>query len=443
MTDDRRQALGLEAADFGLGLRPKNIGARVRRVEDRRLLTGQGAFTGDRIVPGALHIAFCRSDHPHALISRISTAAAEAMPGVIGVYTARELNGLIEPVYATSRLPDYHSTALHPLAHEKVRYVGEPIVAVLATTRYLAEDALDRIEIAYEPLETVIDPERAAFKDAPLLHEEAGTNILATREFARGDLAEAMARATVRVGGRFRFRRKAPVALEPRACFAEYDRGRRLLTLTVSTQIPGILRDVLADLLRMPGHSVRVLAPDVGGGFGGKASLYPEEMIVSLLAHRLGRAVHWNGSRREDLVSTTHGFDEIVEAELGLDGDGHILALAAEVVGDVGAYSIYPWTAALEPVQVASFLPGPYRVPTYRGRVRAGRNLQDPDWPLSRRRPANLDLRYRAADRHGGAAPCDRSRSTSSAELDPSRRAPLPGRLRHRLGPFRFCRQPD
>lgn len=273
MTDDRRQALGLESADFGLGLRPKNIGARVKRVEDRRLLTGQGAFTDDRIIPGASHVAFRRSDHPHALISRISTAAAEAMPGVIGVYTSREFNGLVEPVYATSRMPDYHSTALYPLAREKVRYVGEPVVAVLATTRYLAEDALDRIEIAYDPLDTVIDPERAVLKDAPLLHEEAGTNILVTREFARGDLAEAMARTAVRVGGRFRFRRKAPVALEPRACVAEYDRGRRLLTLTASTQIPGILRDVLADLLQMPGHSVRVVAPDVGGGFGGKASL--------------------------------------------------------------------------------------------------------------------------------------------------------------------------
>src|SRR5271154_4535213 len=129
MTDGRKHEFGLEDVDIDLGLRPKNIGARVKRVEDRRLLTGQGAFTDDRIVPGALHIAFRRRDHPHALISRISTAAAEAMPGVIGVYTARELNGLIEPVYATSRLPDYHSTALYPLARDKVRYVGEPVVA--------------------------------------------------------------------------------------------------------------------------------------------------------------------------------------------------------------------------------------------------------------------------------------------------------------------------
>ena len=233
------------------------------------------------------------------------------------------------------------------------------MVAVVAESRYLAEDALDRIEIAYEPLETVIDPERAASKSAPLLHEEAGTNILATREFARSDLAEAMTLAAVRVGGRFRFHRKAPVSLEPRACLAEYDRGRRMLTLTTSTQIPGIFRDVLADLLKMPGLNVRVIAPDVGGGFGGKASLYPEEIIVAVLARRLGRLVRWNGSRSEDLVLTKHGFDEIVDAELGLDGSGHILALAAEVIGDIGAYSIYPWTATLEPVQVASFTPGP------------------------------------------------------------------------------------
>src|SRR5277367_6481168 len=278
-------------------------------------------------------------------------------------------------------MKNYHPTDLYPLAREKVRYVGEPVVAVLAETRYLAEDALDQIEIAYEPLEALVDPELAVSEDAPLLHEEAGTNVLAMREFARGNMAATMATAPVRVGGRFRFHRKAPIALETRACLAEYDRGRRLLTLTVSTQIPGILRDLLADLLNTSGRSVRVLALDVGGGFGGKASLYQEEIVVSLLARHLGRAVRWTGDRLEDLTSTSHGFDEIVDAELGLDKDGHILALAAEVIGDVGAYSIYPWTAALEPVQVVSFLPGPYRVPTYRGHVRAVATCKTPMGP--------------------------------------------------------------
>jgi carbon-monoxide dehydrogenase large subunit len=371
VTNDLDRAAGLASADVGLGLRPKNIGARVKRVEDRRLLTGEGMFTADRVVPGALHVAFRRSDHPHALISRVDTSAAAEIPGVFAVYTARDFDDLVEPVRAPSRMQGYHATAIYPLARGKVRYVGEPVAAVLAENRYLAEDALARIEIAYEPLATVSDPEVAFREDAPLLHEDAGTNVLAARVFVRGDIEAELAAAPVRVGGRFRFRRKTPVAIENRACLAEYDRGRRSLTLTLSTQIPGIIRDLLADLLQLPGHGVRVVAPDVGGGFGGKATPYREEIVVAVLARHLGRAVRWTGDRLEDFVSTTHAFDEIVDAELALDQDGHILALNAEIIGDVGAYSIYPWTAALEPVQVASFMPGPYRVPASRGRVRA------------------------------------------------------------------------
>lgn len=381
MTDGRKPPSGLAGADVGLGLRPGNIGARIRRVEDPRLLTGHGMFTADRSVAGALHVAFRRSDHAHALISGIDTTAAVEMPGVFAVYTAQDLHSLVKPVRAPSRLKNYHATALHPLARGKVRYAGEPVAAVLADSRYLAEDALERIEIAYEPLAPVIDPEAAVGKDAPLLHEEAGTNVLATREFARGDAAAAMAAAALRVGGRFRFHRKAPVAIENRACLAEYERGRRLLTLTLSTQIPGIVRDLLVDLLEVPGHGVRVVAPDVGGGFGGKASLYPEEIVVAALARHLGRAVRWTGDRLEDLAATSHGFDEIVDAELALDRDGRILALSAEVIGDIGAYSITPWTAALEPVQVVSFMPGPYRVPAYRGQVRAVATCKAPTGP--------------------------------------------------------------
>src|SRR6516165_10146376 len=381
VTDSLKGAFGLAGTDVGVGLRPKYIGARVKRVEDRRLLTGEGMFTADRIVPGALHVAFRRSDHAHALISRIDTSAAGEMPGVFAIYTAEDLDDLVGPVRAPSRMQNYHETEIYPLARNKVRYVGEPVVAVLAENRYLAEDALAQIEIAYEPLATVIDPETAVRENAPLLHAEAGTNVLAARVFARGDVQAEMAAAPVRVGGRFRFHRKTPVAIENRACLAEYDRGRRSLTLTMSTQIPGIIRDLLADLLKAPGHSVRVVAPDVGGGFGGKASLYQEEIVVSVLARRLGRAVCWTGDRLEDLASTSQGFDEIVDAELALDNDGRILALAAEVIGDIGAHSIYPWTAALEPVQVVSFMPGPYRVPTYRGHTRAVATCKAPTGP--------------------------------------------------------------
>ena len=362
-------------------LRPRNIGARVKRVEDPRLLTGQGMFTDDRRVAGALHIAFRRSDHAHAAITGIDTAAAMAMPGVFAVYTSQDLDGLVAPLRATSRMRDYHPTALYPLAHGNVRYVGEPVVAVLAEDRYVGEDAIERVEIDYQPLASVVDPEAALAADAPILHADAGTNVLAAREFVRGDAAGEMAKAALRVGGRFRFRRKTPAAIENRACLAEYDRGRRALTVTLSTQIPGIVRDLLADMLDMPGHGIRVVAPDVGGGFGGKGSIYPEEILVAVLARHLGRAVRWTGDRLEDLLSTNQAFDEMVDAELGLDGDGQIVALTAEIIGDVGAYSIYPWTAALEPVQVVSFMPGPYRVAHYRGHVRAVATDKAPTGP--------------------------------------------------------------
>src|SRR6185437_13380030 len=218
-----------------------------------------------------------------------------------------------------------------------VRYVGEPVVAVAADSRYAAEDALELIAIAYEPLPVVIDPQQAIKPGAPLLHEEAGTNVLVAREFKRGDVEAALDAAPVRVKGRFRMHRKTPVAIEPRACLAEYDPGRDALTLYSSTQVPGIIRDALAAALDVPGHQIRVVAADVGGGFGGKGSLYPEEIFVCAAARLLGRSVKWTSDRMEDLMSTSQAFDEVVDAELGLDAEGHALALRADVIGDVGA----------------------------------------------------------------------------------------------------------
>lgn len=417
------------AAVSDAALRPKNIGASIPRVEDPRLLAGLGSFTDDRAVPDALHVAFRRSDHPHALIERIDTEAAAAMPGVAAVFTAREMAPLVGPVRATSRMAEYHATENHPLAHGRVRYVGEPVVAVLAADRYLAEDAVEAIEIAYRPLPPLVDPETAALPDAPLLHAEIGSNVLLHREFHRGDPAAALAAAAVRVEGRFRFRRKTPAAIENRACLAEWDRGRRALTLTTSTQVPGVLRDLLAELLDLPGHRIRVVAPDVGGGFGGKSSLYPEEIVVAALAMHLRRSVRWTGDRLEDLLSTNQAFDEIVDAELGLDADGHILALTADVIGDVGAYSIYPWTAALEPVQVISFLPGPYRIAAYRGHTRGVATNKAPMGPYRGvGRPAAVFAMERLIDmaaRRIGLDPVElRRRNLVRADEFPYRTAP-------------------
>ena len=352
-------------------LRPGLIGARVQRVEDPRLLAGRGRYLDDIRLPGTLHAAFCRSDESHARILRIDTREAARAPGVAAVVTAADIEGACHPLRATSRMPSYQATELPVLAGPKVRHVGEPVAAVLAENRYLAEDAAERVAIDYEPLPAETDPEAALAADAPRLHEELASNVIVDREFARGDAAAALARAAVRVSGCFRMGRKTPVAIENRGYLAEYDEGRRLLTLHSCTQVPGIIHDALAEMLELPGHRLRVVAPDVGGGFGGKVSLYREEVLVALLARRTGRPVKWTSDRREDLMSTTQAFDEVVRAELGVDEDGAIVGLRAEIVGDVGAYSIYPWTAAVEPVQVASFLSGPYRVPDYRGRVRA------------------------------------------------------------------------
>jgi len=376
--------------------RPKIIGARVKRTEDPRLLTGRGSFVDDRQV-NALHVAFRRSEHAHARIVSIDCAAARAAPGVIAVFTAGDL--AVNPLVAASRMKGYYATPILPLAREEVRYVGEPIVGVIAENRYLAEDAAELIEIAFEPLAHAADPAEAAKSDAPLLHDAAKTNVLVAREFKRGDLEAAMDAAPVRVSGRFRMRRKTAVAIEPRACLAEYDAGRDALTLYSATQIPGIVRDALSEALDLPGTRLRVVAPDVGGGFGGKGSLYPEEIFVCAAARALGRAVKWTSDRMEDLAATSQGFDEIVEAELGLDNEGRMLALRADAIGDVGAYSIYPWTAALEPVQVVSFLPGPYRIEAYRGRVQAVATAKAPTGPYRGvGRPISTFVMERLAD---------------------------------------------
>ncbi|HWB46006.1 MAG TPA: xanthine dehydrogenase family protein molybdopterin-binding subunit [Hyphomicrobiaceae bacterium] len=359
-------------------MRPKLIGASVKRLEDPRLLTGQGTFVDDLQPRRVVHVALRRSDQAHARIVDIRTEAARQAPGVVGIFTAGDLKAVL-PLRAQSRMRGYYPTPLRPLAEGKVRYVGEPVVAVVAESRYLAEDAAELIEIAYDPLPTAVDAEAAAAEDAPLLHEEAGSNVIIAREFVRGDVDMDIARADVRVGGRFRFNRKTPAAIENRAAVAEYRAGS--LTLHSTTQVPGIIRDALSEALGLPTNSVRVVAPDVGGGFGGKSNLYPEEVLVSALARELGRPVKWTGDRMEDLLSTGQAFDEVIDAELGLTADGKIVGLKADVTGDVGAYSIYPWTAGLEPVQVVSFLPGPYRVPSYRGRTRGVLTPKPPAGP--------------------------------------------------------------
>jgi len=351
------------------GAPPPLIGAPVKRREDERLLTGRGRFVADLIRPGMLHVAFLRSPHAHARILGVDTTAARASAGVAAAVTGDELRGHARPIRALSRMRGYAATEMPALASKKARYAGEAVAAVVAESRYAAEDALERISVDYEPLPSVAGPRAAMADGSPLLHETGTSNLLLSREFSQGDVAAALAGSAVVVGDRFRLHRHAAVAIENRACLAEWEPGTGALTLWTSTQIPGMIREALAELLGIPAHRVRVVAPDVGGGFGMKSALYPEEVAVSALARQLGRPVKWVGDRREDLLTSTQAWDEDIEAELGVDGDGCIRGLRAKVWADVGAYSVYPWTASIEVIQVVSFLPGPYRVPHYHGQA--------------------------------------------------------------------------
>ena len=341
------------------------IGASLPRVEDARLLSGQGRFVADLELPRMLHVALLRSPHAHARIVAIDTRAACQAPGVVACLTGEDLRAHARPLRAPSRMKDYRATDFPALAFGKVRHVGEAVAVVAAEDRYAAEDALELITVEYEPLAVVADTEAALRSGAALVHEETGTNVLLSRVFAQGDVETALRGAASVVGDRFRFHRHAGVAIENRACVARWDAGDGSLTLWSSTQIPGIVRDALAELLGLPTQRVRVIAPDVGGGFGIKTILYPEEIVVAALARLVGRPVRWIGDRREDLLTSTQAWDEVIDAELALDADGAIRGLRARVVADVGAYSIYPWTASIEVIQVVSFLPGPYRVPHY------------------------------------------------------------------------------
>jgi aerobic carbon-monoxide dehydrogenase large subunit len=340
-------------------MRPKLVGKRVKRTEDLRLLTGTGEYVDDVRAVGMLHVAIRRSDQPHARIVSVDATGTFDVPGVVGVYDMSDFEGECEPAVPTSRMKDYYATPTWPLARGKVRYVGEPVVAVVAESRYAAEDALEHIVIEYEPLPFAIRQVDAVKDDAPLLHEEAGTNVIVKRTFERADVDAVFRAAAHTVGGTFRMTRKCPSPMENRSYMAEWDKRRGGLTLYSASNIPGVLRDVLSGCLGLSSHQLRVIAPDVGGSFGGKGSLYGEEMLVCLLARRLQCPVKYVADRLEDLAAMSQAFDELIEAELAFDDEGHFLGVRADVIGDVGAFSIYPWTAALETVQVISFLPGP------------------------------------------------------------------------------------
>jgi aerobic carbon-monoxide dehydrogenase large subunit len=346
------------------------IGRAVRRSEDPTLLTGRGRYVDDVPEPRLAHVAFVRSPVASARILAVDTSAALAMPEVLGVFTAADLAPHCAGWRGLLAWPGMVAGEQTALATGAVRHVGEPVVLVVATSRALAEDAAELVVVDYEERPAVLDPLAALEPGSPLVHEELGTNLCFGAPFGGGDVDAAFAAAHTVVEVGVRTGRHTAVALETRGIVASFDRDERTLTVRVSTQAPQMLQTLYARLLGLPENAVRVITEHVGGAFGMKAFVYPDEVAVATAAMLLDRPLKWTQDRFEALQSDTQARDERVTASLALDPDGRILGLRSDVVSDAGAWSMYPRGCVTEGVQVATIMPGPYRVPAVAAQLR-------------------------------------------------------------------------
>jgi carbon-monoxide dehydrogenase large subunit len=344
------------------------IGQSARRREDARLVRGQGRYVSDLPLGSALHVAVVRSPHAHARIVGVDARAARARPGVRAVVVLADLpelrGALPPPAVPAAAVTPYRQS---PLADGVARFAGEPVAAVVADDPYRAADAAEALRVDYEPLPAALDAERALLPRAPLVHPTWESNVAASVALETGDVEADIGRAAVVVACRYRCGRVTALPLEPRAVAARWDPVSESLQVWASTQLPYAVRQRVAEALGLPLEAVRVIAPDVGGGFGTKGPVYPEELILAALARRLGAPVRWTDSRRESFLSTTHAGDQVHDATLALDRDGRILALDDDFLIDAGAYM--PRGAVVANV-TATHLVGLYRLPAFRCRGR-------------------------------------------------------------------------
>ncbi|MGH6691913.1 MAG: xanthine dehydrogenase family protein molybdopterin-binding subunit, partial [Gammaproteobacteria bacterium] len=341
----------------------KYTGRKVLRKEDPRLLTGKGLYVDDIHLPNTAHMALLRSHHAHARIKSLDTSRARSLDGVLEVLTGPDIRGEVNMIPSAAALPDLRIPDHYLLAVERVRYAGEPVAAVVAENPYIARDALDCIEADYEPLPVVLDPEKALAKGSPVIYEQWKSNLAGTFDLVSGDIQAAFKKADRVVKARLVNQRLIPAAMETRAVQASFQPGEKMLTVWSTTQIPHTLRSEIARLLKIPDNRIRVMALDVGGGFGSKLNVYPEEGLVPYLAMRLGRPVKWVETRRENMLGTIHGRDQINYIELALTQDGRILGFRVRVIVDVGAY--LQMLTALIPTLTAIMAPGCYKMPAF------------------------------------------------------------------------------
>jgi carbon-monoxide dehydrogenase large subunit len=321
------------------------LGTPIKRREDPRLITGQATYVDDIKLYGMLHMAVLRSPYGHARINSINTDAARKHPGVVAVYTAADLKGVVGNIPIAVPLPGNISNGMGrrgPLAEGKVRFYGDPVAVVISDDRYTARDARDLIEVDYEPLPAAIDLEKAMQPGAPLLYEEFGTNVATGIHPPTEDidkvLEQTKADGGIVVKERIVNQRLAPNAMETRGVVAEFNKASRSLTVWSSSQVPHFLRNYLAEQLGLPQHQVRVIVPEVGGGFGSKLNIYPEEALAAFASMKTGRPVKWIEDRSENIVATIHGRDQIDDIEVAATKEGKITGLKVHVISDLGSY---------------------------------------------------------------------------------------------------------
>jgi len=335
------------------------MGESVPRTEDERFLTGRGAYVANMLPEGTVFAKFVRSTYAHARILHIDTARAAALPGVLGVFTAADLKGEIGSIFTAWLIPNSNlkTPPYSALAKDVVRYAGEAVAVVVAEDPYVAEDARELVEVTYDPLPVVVDGEAAMKAGGPPLHAEAPNNIAFHWVNAGiGDVDAVFKEADVLMSQRFVSQRLQPSAMEPRAAIAQYEPGTKGLTLHVTSQNPHVHRLVLSLVLGVPEQRLRVVAPDVGGGFGSKIPVYPWEAVVCWLAMRLGRPVKWVEDRTENFLATTHGRDQVQYVDLAAKKDGTILGIKVKVVANMGAY--LSTAAPGIPTILFGFMPG-------------------------------------------------------------------------------------
>ncbi|HEV8585397.1 MAG TPA: xanthine dehydrogenase family protein molybdopterin-binding subunit [Methylomirabilota bacterium] len=359
--------------------RQSYVGAALSPRETRKLCLGRGGYIGDLTAPGLLHAAFVRSPHAHARIRRLDTGSARRAAGIVAVLTGADLARLTSPLRIAPPIEGLLPIEMPALPTGKVRFVGDPVACVVGEDRYQVEDACALVDVVYAPLAAVVDPEHAGDPGLPLVDETIPANRAYGGVFAHGDVDAALGRADRVVEARFHQGRQTHAPLEPRGCLAHWLSGDETLTFWHSTQIPHPIRSALAARLGIPESAVRVITPDVGGGFGQKIPLYREELVTAAAARLLGRPVRWIETRRENLLASLHAREDIVDVRAAVSADGTILGIDARILADFGAYAYFP--ANYMARVVGMMIPGAYRLHDYRYAISAVLTNKCPSGP--------------------------------------------------------------